>query len=515
TLHWRLGMLQNEQDRLASDRCADPNLSDAEKAASAIELEMAVENFQTALSKPGRDAVEQAETYQSLARVQYLLRSCPGYELVEVLKTTIESYTAAIELDPANPVYRQVRGRTAYAVWLNLPAGTGSSARAWLFDALDDMEAAVGLNPIDLGDYEPNRWWQIIYPNAVDGSLAQGDNRFANGEYEAALGYYELVAIRAPEVVPAPFKAGLAAVALGDFASAEVWYQEGIRRAETADDGATLLSAQAELIQFSNRSGVDISSFLQLLQRSDLKVNPADINEAETAFALAQIALNAGQWRRAAELGNLGLELAASAGEIGVVRAAGGNLAAFQLGESDVRLQDFYWPLLDDVRVRETAVSALDRPDLYWRYRAEYGFRLVQNLFTAQPGWENGAATVYTQIIADIERAYALNPSDHQTWRDFFVDANLGWHYLRRGDVRSGEEAYKEALDDYLQATQLMQPTSENALNDLTEAVFKVGLTALRLEQYQLVEEAYAEGIALLARYDGNDAQLGRARTAL
>mgnify|MGYP002713303861 CR=1 FL=1 len=136
-------------------------------------------------------------------------------------------------------------------------------------------------------------------------------------------------------------------------------------------------------------------------------------------------------------------------------------------------------------------------------------------MFSAQPGWDNSATRVYTQIIDDIERAYELNPDEHQTWRDFFVDANLGWHYLRRGDTRYIAASFQEALADYLQATQRIQPTSENALNDLTEAVFKVGLTALRLEEFQLAEEAYAEGITLLARYDGNDAQLGRAHTDL
>jgi hypothetical protein len=40
-------------------------------------------------------------------------------------------------------------------------------------------------------------------------------------------------------------------------------------------------------------------------------------------------------------------------------------------------------------------------------------------------------------------------------------------------------------------------------------------LTALRLEEFQLAEEAYAAGITLLTRYEGNDAQLGRARTDL
>jgi tetratricopeptide (TPR) repeat protein len=198
-----------------------------------------------------------------------------------------------------------------------------------------------------------------------------------------------------------------------------------------------------------------------------------------------------------------------------VVREAGANLAAFGLSYNNVDLTQWYWPLVDNGRGRETAVATLARPDLYWRYRAEYGFRVVRDLFPARPGWEASAARIYTQIIADMERAYALNPAEHQTWRDFFVDANLGWHYLRRGDARYQAGSYQEALGDYLQAAQLIQPTSENALNDLTEAVFKVGLTALRLEEFRLAEEAYDAGLTLLARYDGNDAQLGRARTDL
>jgi tetratricopeptide (TPR) repeat protein len=515
TLHWRLGMLQNGQNSLAQDRCADPTLSDDQKLASAEELLLAIRNFQTALSLPGRAPADMAETYQSLARVQYLLRNCPGYDLVQVLNATIDSYSAAIELNPSEPRYWHVRGRTAYGIWLNLPAGSGPSARVWLFDALDDTDAALALNPTDLGDYQPNRWRELIYPRAVGGSLAQGDNRFANGEYEIALGYYELVASRAPEVIIAPFKAGLAAIALGDLPQAERWYAEGISRAEAADDGAAILLAQADLLQLSERTSVNVTPLLNLLRRSDLEVDPADIPDAATAFALAQAALLDRQWQQAAQLGNLGLELAVMARDIGVVRAAGANLASFQLGYENVALQDYYWPLFDGLRERETAVANLDRPDLYWRYRAEYGFRLVQNLFTARPDWENSAARIYTQIIADIERAYQLNLAEHQGWRDFFVDANLGWHYLRRGDTRYAEASYQDALADYLQATQLIQPTSENALNDLTEALFKLGLTALRLEQFRLAEEAYAAGILLTIRYDGNEIQLGRARTDL
>lgn len=515
TLHWRLGMLQDGQNSLAQDRCADPNLSEAQKLASAAELKLAIENFQTAISLPGRAPADIAETYQSLARVQYLLRSCPGYDLVDVLKGTIDSYSAAIELDPTNANYWHVRGRTAYGIWLNLPAGTGPSARVWLFDALDDTKAALALNPDDFGDYQPNRWRELIYPRATEGSLAQGDGRFANGEYEVALGYYELVATRAPEIVRAPFKAGLAAVALGDFDRAEQWYAEGLNRAKAADDGAAVLLAEADLIQFADRTSANVAPLLELLRSSDVEVDPADITDAATAFALAQAALLDGRWQQAALLGNLGLELAVAAEDIVVVREAGANLAAFGLSYDNVDLTQWYWPLVDNGRGRETAVANLARPDLYWRYRAEYGFRVVRDLFPAKAGWEASAARIYTQIIADVERAYALNPAEHQTWRDFFADANVGWHYLRRGDARYAAGSYQEALGDYLQAAQLIQPTSENALNDLTETVFKVGLTALRLEEFRLADEAYNTGLTLLARYDGNDAQLGRAITDL
>ncbi|MCA9917318.1 MAG: tetratricopeptide repeat protein [Anaerolineales bacterium] len=511
TLHWRLGMLQDGQSTLAQDRCADPNLSDEAKLASADELLLAIQNFRTAISLPGRAPEDVATTYQSLARVQYLLRSCPGYDLVEVLRETIDSYTVAIELDPSNASYWHVRGRTAYGVWLNLPAGSGPSARAWLFDALDDTDKALALRPDDFGDYQPNRWRDLIYPRAVDGSLAQGDSRFANGEYDIALGYYELVATRTPEVVRAPFKAGLASVALGNLAQAEVWYTEGLLRAEAANDGAAILLAEADLVQFAERTEADVLPLLTLLRDSEVEIDPAEITDAKTAFALAQASLLDGRWQRAALLGNLGLELAVAARDIGVVREAGANLAAFALSYDEVSLTQWYWPLLDDVGSRETAVSQLAYPDLYWRYRADYGFRLVRDLFPARPGWEASAARVYTQIIADVERAYALNPTEHQVWRDFYVDANLGWHYLRRGDLRIEEGNYEDALTDYWQAAQLIQPTSENALNDLTETVFKVGLTALRLEEFELAQEAYSAGLTLLERYDGNDAQLPRA----
>jgi hypothetical protein len=161
-----------------------------------------------------------------------------------------------------------------------------------------------------------------------------------------------------------------------------------------------------------------------------------------------------------------------------------------------------YWPLLLDDETAAADVAGLAAPDLYWRYRAEYGFEVTRELFIARPGAEETFEEIYDQLIADIERAGAIDPEAHRTWRDFFVDANLGWHYLRRGDAYAADDAYQAALADYAAATRRIRANSSNAQNDLAEANFKAGLTALRLDQPGDAERWYAQGLFLARQYD-------------
>jgi len=82
--------------------------------------------------------------------------------------------------------------------------------------------------------------------------------------------------------------------------------------------------------------------------------------------------------------------------------------------------------------------------------------------------------------------------------RDFFVDANVGWLYLRRGDDYAKEENCEQALAGHEQPAQRIQPNSQNAALDLTEALFKAGLTALRLGQPDRAAGWYAQGVTLV-----------------
>lgn len=219
-------------------------------------------------------------------------------------------------------------------------------------------------------------------------------------------------------------------------------------------------------------------------------------------------------WQTAVSLYHEGTLKAAAKEDIGSVRTAAAALRDYLLTKPRINVLTAYWPLLGDKRTWETAVSQLNRPDLYWRYRAEFGFRFSINLFKQRPGDEKSYETIYDQIIADIERAYALNPDAHQTWRDFFVDANIGWLYLRRGDDYYAAAEYDLALADYSEAAARIQPNSSNARSDLADTLFRAGITALQLRNNRSANKWYNEGIALAQRYDlGN--KIRDAATAL
>ncbi|MEZ4643239.1 MAG: tetratricopeptide repeat protein [Chloroflexota bacterium] len=222
-------------------------------------------------------------------------------------------------------------------------------------------------------------------------------------------------------------------------------------------------------------------------------------------YGQALTAAKAGDWETAVSLYHEATLVAARKEDLGGVKTAAFALRDYVLAQPRLDVLTAYWPLLGDERAWETAVSQLERPDLYWRYRAEFGFRFTLELFKQRPGDEASYETIYKQIIADIERAYQLNPEAHQTWRDFFVDGNLGWLYLRRADDYYAAADYAQALADYSEAAARIQPDSDNARSDLADALFRAGLTALQLQNYRAAVRWYGEGLTLAQRYNLDD----------
>lgn len=231
-------------------------------------------------------------------------------------------------------------------------------------------------------------------------------------------------------------------------------------------------------------------------------------------YQRALAAVQAENWATAAALYHDATLAAAAQEDLDSVKTAAFALRDYVLTQPRLDVLTAYWPLSESARVWETAVAQLERPDRYWRYRAEFGFRFSIELFKQRPGDEASYETIYKQIIADIEGAYRLNPATHQVWRDFFVDVNIGWLYLRRADDYYNDADYDRALADYAEAAARIQPNSDNARNDLADAFFRAGITALHLQNYRSAERWYNEGIALARRY-GLDGKMSDAAVAL
>jgi tetratricopeptide (TPR) repeat protein len=229
----------------------------------------------------------------------------------------------------------------------------------------------------------------------------------------------------------------------------------------------------------------------------------------QASFWAGLTALVQGDYGRAADWHNQGLASAAANSDSGSVLDAANRLATALQENPSLDLAAAYWPLSEARGDRETAVSSLDNPDLYWRYRAEFGFRLISRLFQASSGDEAQYETMFDEVIKDIETAYALNPAAHQTRRNFFVDANIGWHYLRRGKEHLTAGRYQPALADLTQATQRIQPNSPDARNDYLDALFSAGLAELALGNFAQAQEWYRQGVSLAGQQDQNS--LGQA----
>jgi tetratricopeptide (TPR) repeat protein len=467
TLYWRVGTLGKNYNALSgSDRCSQAFLPDEAKMRSADLLTQSIENLEKSIPLPNQTDAERAFTYRTIAQVQYLLRNCPEHDKAAVLQDAIASYQQAAELDAVNPLYWHMQGRLSYAVWQSLPPDTGPPAREWLFRGLSANEVAISLNNVDTGDYKPNAWEGTLM-QAIGSTLARGDDRFANGEYEVALQYYELMTTNQPDNAEAAFKAALAQLALGDSVSAEASLQRG---RELAQD-------QPELVELYQTKWMVYKLFQEAL--------------AATAE---------GEEREAAALYDEAIQQAAAAELLDVVQAGASDLRDYLLANEGVRVTAVYWPLEYTAPSRD--LSALDRRDLFWRYRAEFGYRLTQGLFNALPGREAEYAAIFNSVTSDIQQAAELESKAHATRAEFFTNSNIGWLYLRRGDTYFAEDDYVRALSDYNDALRLISPDGETSLADLTEAMFKAALTAVATNDYQRAAAWYDQATQQATRLD-------------
>lgn len=436
TLHWKFGGSTGEA--LGRNSCE-------EYSRSVRYFTEAVEgNHQ--LWRSEKDVVF---TYRTRGYVQYLLAPCPGFDKAAVYEDAVDSFSAALALDPEHSEeYLYRRGRLKYSVATTLRRTSASEANEWLFEAIEDFGALIERSPDD-AVYWHDRGWMS----------------YRVWDWEAAEG---------PE--------------------AQEWLFGALEDME-----------KARSLDPKDRDDI---------YRPNWWLEQIQPESAQLAFGLALASLAGNDVEQSSEQYGRGLELAAASQNMGVVMTAAGALRGFLLMRPDVSRSGTYWPLQDEVGARESAVATLSRPDLYWRYRAEFGFRLLAGggleLFREGLGEEESWEELFANIIADIERAYALNPDDdNKRRRDFIADANIGWLYLRRGDSYREEEAYRQALTDYQEATRRIKPASEDAARDLTEATFKAGFTALVLKRFEQATTWYDKGIEL-AEQHGAEFDLGQ-----
>lgn len=536
-LHWRLGAVSGH------DRCA--------------EYRRSAGYFQRATAE--RDtwplaAADEALTHRAAAQLQYLLGDCSGEDKVVAYTQAVSEYERVVALDPKGSYWWR-KGRLSSAIADVLRESDAPRARAWLYQAIDDvgqaiqalpdepiylhdqawmwyrawawsnkqglaeqegllraranLQAALALDADDRGtSYRPNFWLDIIDPLAVTGTLAMGDGRRNAGDAAGALAYYELVTRYAPDMPQAAFRAGLACLALGDGEGALAWYAGGLERAAAAGDEASPEEALTALyLALGGDRALLAAPVVGLFETRGIRPG---VHDPLAGFELSVAALRAGDREEYARLAGLGLELAAAAGELKVVRQGAGLLRDYLIQHPEVNPAEVYWPLSEDLAARERAVAALPRPDLYWRYRAEFGFHLVgdRKLMLAREGSDRPYQRIMRSVAEDVERACALNAEEHQVWRDFYVDANIGWIYLRRGDDRAADDLAR-ALADYELASLRIRPRSENAALDLAEALFKAGHAALRLGELERAGRLYDRVLDLLRR-SGDEYDLAR-----
>lgn len=252
-----------------------------------------------------------AFTYRTLGQLHWLRgRDECTDPSTEAYQEALDAYDRAIELDPGNAFYLQMRGRISWSHWQSFPGGFGPVARTELFKGLIAVDQALVIQSEDgsyngVPDYRPN-WARdnLLYPNAIYGSLTRGDEQLMkdNPNFGWTFGYYEPVAnylIDNPlnddptlNIAEIAFKTGLAAFGNGEDEAAKSWYAEGMGRTEEGDNLVLLLAyLNLKDISAQYRQPDDAKELLESFDIDSIVVS-SDIEQALKARGAEKLAQN-------------------------------------------------------------------------------------------------------------------------------------------------------------------------------------------------------------------------------
>ncbi len=338
TLHWKLGGLAEGEE------------------AKCVEYERSADFFTRATEAPGQDDAALAFTFRTRGQVQYLIRTCPNRSYTEGVSAAIASYDEAIALDPSVTAYYQMKGRLGYVLWLG---GIVEDETAVLLEALTAINEAYRR--------DPNDQVTVSFRSAILTGLeplipAYVLEKFEAGDYETLQKETALLAEAEPDNPAFALQAGLAALAAGDTASAQKWYDAGAAAAAKSEDGAALLTqalADLDALAESQPALADdpIRTQLEAALTDLLAQDPA------TLFAEGLAALEAGRTDEAITAYQDGLAFAAEKGYVSAVAAALLDLRALPNYQT-TRILTLFWrafPRLEAAgegnEVVETAVT--------------------------------------------------------------------------------------------------------------------------------------------------------------
>jgi tetratricopeptide (TPR) repeat protein len=240
TAYWRMGTLYPNGTR--GDICADGNVPTSLKAEKETRLLQALADYVSAGELNPTDDFN----FRTQGQIHFLLRSCPGQDAEDQLKLSIENYTQALTINPDAVPYLQFRPRITFSLYVgsfqNRPERV-VEFHPYALTACNDYQRLLALAPDNAGN-------AAVEQRVLPMTQAQADGEIAARRYDLAYQTYRCLLTIIPSTTNY-FNAGLTALAQGDGAQAQEWYNAGMAQAEADQDSAALDMALAGIAALS------------------------------------------------------------------------------------------------------------------------------------------------------------------------------------------------------------------------------------------------------------------------